>query len=691
MRVTPGGFSGTGSSSPITVSGLTNGTTYAFSLAAVNSYGFSPYSGTVSAAPGLFVEDVFSTWLYTGTGAAQTITNEINLSGKGGLVWIKNRSTTADHGLWDTVRGSSQRLRSNTTGAQGSEPSQVTGFTSSGFSLGADGSSNSPSFNGSTFASWTFRESPSFFDVVTYTGNGNASQTISHNLGVEPGCIIVKRLDATSDWSVYHRGNPSPNSSVLALNTTAAKSTYGSIAIWNPTSTTFTADRDYGNTNSGGGTYVAYLYAHDTSSTGIIQCGTYTGNTAGGATVSLGWEPQWMLIKNVNTGGYNWNVIDNMRAFQTGGGIRSLYPNTSGAEDNFTAQSYIGPTATGFSLGTSSDAGINATGQTYIYVAIRRGPMKTPTLGTSVFAPIARTGTGSQFVSTTNFPIDSIWFGARSQARGALFIDRLRGFGQYLLPRTSDPEGTNAQYVTAMGNTGFTSGNDLYFNDTGQTYVNWAFRRAPGFFDQVCYTSDGQLFAVSNHNLGVQPELIIVKRRNNTGNWAALAKTGSVNWVNGNGGGGFIVNSTAATIQTADYGPYFTSTTAQFGFVGGGSEGMQVAGGTYVAYLFASAPGVSKVGSYTGNGSSQTINCGFTAGARFFLVKRTSATGDWWVWDSARGITAPADPALALNNAAVEVTSTDSVDPTGVGIIVNQDATTNINVNGATYIFLAIA
>jgi hypothetical protein len=118
---------------------------------------------------------------------------------------------------------------------------------------------------------------------------------------------------------------------------------------------------------------------------------------------------------------------------------------------------------------------------------------------------------------------------------------------------------------------------------------------------------------------------------------------------------------------------------------------MQVAGGTYVAYLFASAPGVSKVGSYTGNGSSQTINCGFTAGARFFLVKRTSATGDWWVWDSARGITAPADPALALNNAAVEVTSTDSVDPTGVGIIVNQDATTNINVNGATYIFLAIA
>jgi hypothetical protein len=110
-----------------------------------------------------------------------------------------------------------------------------------------------------------------------------------------------------------------------------------------------------------------------------------------------------------------------------------------------------------------------------------------------------------------------------------------------------------------------------------------------------------------------------------------------------------------------------------------------------VAYLFASCPGVSKVGSYTGNGSSQTIDCGFTGGARFFLVKRTDSTGDWWVYDSARGITAPADPALRLNSTAAEVTSADAVDPTSVGIVVNQEATCNINVSSATYIYLAIA
>jgi hypothetical protein len=77
-------------------------------------------------------------------------------------------------------------------------------------------------------------------------------------------------------------------------------------------------------------------------------------------------------------------------------------------------------------------------------------------------------------------------------------------------------------------------------------------------------------------------------------------------------------------------------------------------GSTYVMYLFASVPGVSKVGTYTGNGSSQTINCAFTTGARFVLIKRTNVAGDWYVWDSARGIVAGNDPYLLLNSAAAE-------------------------------------
>ena len=100
---------------------------------------------------------------------------------------------------------------------------------------------------------------------------------------------------------------------------------------------------------------------------------------------------------------------------------------------------------------------------------------------------------------------------------------------------------------------------------------------------------------------------------------------------------------------------------------------------------------MSKVGSYTGNGTNQTINCGFTAGARFVLIKRTDSTGDWYVWDTARGIVTANDPRLSLNTTAAEVTTDDSVDPASTGFIVNQLASTNINVTSATYIFLAIA
>jgi len=114
-------------------------------------------------------------------------------------------------------------------------------------------------------------------------------------------------------------------------------------------------------------------------------------------------------------------------------------------------------------------------------------------------------------------------------------------------------------------------------------------------------------------------------------------------------------------------------------------------GQTYVAYLFATLAGVSKVFSYTGNGSSQTINCGFTGGSRFVMIKRTDSTGNWYVWDSARGIVAGNDPHLSLNSTAAEVTTDDSVDTDNTGFIVNQVAATNVNVSSATYIGLAIA
>jgi hypothetical protein len=114
-------------------------------------------------------------------------------------------------------------------------------------------------------------------------------------------------------------------------------------------------------------------------------------------------------------------------------------------------------------------------------------------------------------------------------------------------------------------------------------------------------------------------------------------------------------------------------------------------GYNYVAYLFATVAGVSKVGSYTGTAATLQIDCGFTGGARFVLIKRTDSTGDWYVYDTARGIVSGNDSYLLLNSTAAEVTNTDYVDTYSAGFELSSTAPAGLNANGGTYIFLAIA
>ena len=146
----------------------------------------------------LDITDVFSTYLYTGNGSTQTITNGIDLDGEGGLVWIKSRTGTHSHLLFDTERGATKKIRTDTTFVQSNDLDTLTAFNSNGFNLGADTETNT---SGEDIASWTFRKTPKFFDVVTWTGTG-AAMTIDHNLGQVPGMIIVKSTSATYNWAV---------------------------------------------------------------------------------------------------------------------------------------------------------------------------------------------------------------------------------------------------------------------------------------------------------------------------------------------------------------------------------------------------------------------------------------------------------------------------------------------------------
>jgi len=629
---------------------------------------FSTNASQVSTAAN-YIEDVFSTYLYTGTGANRTITNGINLSTNGGLVWMKCRSgASTDHALYDTARGATLDLASNNTTNQVTRVTGLTSFGSTGFSIGSLAKIN---VSAATFASWTFRKQAKFFDVVTYTGTGSA-RTIAHNLGSVPGCIIVKRTDSAGNWQVYHRSLTSASYGIQ-LNLTSAEGIDSS--LWNstaPTSTVFSVGANL-NVNDVGGTYVAYIFAHNaggfglTGNDNVISCGNWTNNSGGRATVSLGYEPQLVLIKPSSTTG-DWQILDNMRGWvgtdatsSQALGAAFLAPNLSNAEANTSFNTNITPN--GFQV---DGAGAS---RTYIYIAIRRGPMKTPTSGTSVFAPNAVADDTGPI--TTNFPVDMFFDLKNTAVSNRNVFDRLRGNGVRLFPNLTDPDDVIGVPAQLQSNTTVSPG---VFGAANA--VIWSFRRAPSFFDEVCYTGTGAA-ATPTHNLTVVPELIIVKRRNVADEWTVRA-AGTT--------GELYLNRTNAQDSSFFYLGAPTSTT--FNLLSGGSQ-INGTGSTYVAYLFATCPGVSKVGSYTGTGATQTINCGFTGGARFVLIKRTDTTGDWYVWDTARGMVAGTDPSLLLNSTAAQVNA-NSVYTTGVGFQIVSTAA-GINASGGSYIFLAIA
>jgi hypothetical protein len=641
-------------------------------------------------SPPIFIEDLFSTYLYTGNGSTQTITNGIDLDGEGGLVWIKVREPNGgeeDHRLYDTARGAGNSLSSNTTGATATQGNSLGAFNSDGFYL--NGLFLGTNGNGYDYASWTFRKQPKFFDIVTYSGNSAAGREIAHNLGSTPGCIIVKRLDSGDNWPVYHRGI---SDSFLKLNTTDANVAANAKYYWGnntifiaPTSTVFTVATD-SSINQTGGTYVAYLFAHDAGgfpvsgggSTNGISCGSFTTDGAGAATVNLGYEPQWLITKSTTNAAGNWRMVDNMRQFNVSSG-RPLYANLSSEEG-----SYVGLAAT--STGFVADFSAN---ETSIYIAIRRGPMKVPTDGTSVFAPVALPSPGpvtNTLLRTTNFPVDFYLAAVRNQTFNKFAVgSRLQGKDAYLSTNLTNQENAYGDLVDNLwdNNTGLAivdTNCSWNGNDVTQTTILEAFRRAPNFFDEVCYTGTGVARTVT-HNLTVSPEMIIVKCRSSVNGYWAVYHSGAPS--------GKLLeldDTSAAFTQSGINTPTSTTFTVQ-----GAGQTFNGSGDTYVSYLFATCPGVSKVGSYTGTGTTLSIDCGFTTGARFVLIKRTDSTGDWYVWDSARGIVAGDDPYLLLNNSNAEVTNTDYIDTANSGFEISSTAPAAINANGGTYIFLAIA
>ena len=609
------------------------------------------------------VTDVFSTFLYNGNGdTGQSIVNEIDLSGEGGLVWLKSRSSSYNHSLYDTERGVKKYLQSQSTSAQTSiyagSNDGLTAFNSNGFTLGANYNNENPP-NAADMVAWTFRKAPKFFDVVTYTNSSGSGMTINHNLGVAPAVVIVKKISGAANWT--YSTNFGGTLIQMELNTTNASSASNGY-VDSVTSTTFTTGSS--GAVSSTGDYVAYLFAHNNSDgefgpsgdQDIIKCGSISGYNG---RAELGFEPQWVLLKATNYGSTNWIILDVMRGWEVGSNNDAhLFANLTNAEADYNGPSFD---ATGFNFGQSGD--------NYIYIAIRRGPLATPTSATNVFAVEANSSTGI----TTGFPVDWRLSKGRNGSAGYT-ASRLTGQTIYNATESNAAQFTSGANFYFDSNTGVVD--DL--NGGSDPYVRYAWKRAPGYFDVVAYTGTGVSGRTVSHSLGVVPEMMWVKRRSGVDNWTIYAGDAT----------SFLRLNTTDQTFTSNLSWNDTAPTASV-FSVGNHNLVNGSGETYIAYLFATVAGVSKVGSYTGDGNTgKQIDCGFSSGARFILIKASSGSGSWLVWDSARGIVSGNDAYLQLNNTDAEVTSGDNVDPYSAGFIVNGPGN---NASGVTYIFYAIA
>jgi hypothetical protein len=632
-----------------------------------------------------YIDDIFSTYLYTGNASDKTITNGIDLSGEGGLVWIKRRNAGSDHALVDTERTASQYLSSNSTaGNVATGPyNNFNSFTSTGFTLKDDNGNDFFNKNNTPYSSFTFRKAPGFFDVVTYTGN-STNRSIAHNLGSTPGMIIVKCLDSSISWQVWHRGlgNGTDNQYDYALNlnsTASAASGLSSIWYQNPTSTHFSVGTNGGG-NADGQEFVAYLFAHDEQSFGedanssVIKCGSYTSNSGGSLEINLGWEPQFLMVKNTARSS-NWAVLDVMRGMDvaTPQDHPVLSANEDYAEQDVDEVCSPTPTSTGFKIAPRSGgyAEYNFGTDEIIYIAIRRSDGyvgKPPELGTGVFSLATGTNnTNPGFVS--GFPVDFSLRRPYASSSSWYAASRLTGTN-YLVTDGSGSEASNSNQTFDFQNGMGKWGGDL------TSWMSWQWKRHAGF-DVVCYKGTGSNQAI-NHSLGRNVEMAWIKRRDGVADWKVYhSGTDSSNPENYN----LTLNSTGGRdySTTRFAAPTSTQFTVKTHATTNGS------GNDYIMMLFASVEGICKVGSYSGQsaGQSQTITTGFQP--RFIIVKSLSASTNWNVYDTTRGWGSGEDKRFELNLNQPQAQTQDVGAPTSTGFTVNGGK--DISQNGQDYVY----
>lgn len=650
-----------------------------------------------------FVEDYFSIDAYAGNGGSQSLATSVDLSG-GGMVWTKARNSSSfNHSVTDS-NSNYYNLDNQNIGGSNS----YTTFTSSGYTMNNSFGNWNASSN--DYISYTFSKQEKFFDMVDYTGNGSEIRDISHSLGCKPAIVFLKRkTEPNGPFTVKalgtETGNYSPNSYYQSiLNSTSpfwSNAGFRQVPM-NDSYVRLDHRPQYGIvSNTSGEEYTLYFFAHDSSDTGLSVGGSYIGNgsTIAGPQIDLGWEPQFVFVKSAGYPAESWHVFDNHRGISRQN-ANDLVINGKPAEADST---FIELLSTGFKTTSNSDQ-VNKNTQTYVYWAIRRGPMREPTSGSQVVESVLRSGTGADATRTaTNFA-DVIMTAnlPGTSASGTRWFDRLRGNYISINSFTSNAETDLSSTPLDAALIGRPNSKDYLLKSNGNVnasgtnnYVDWIWTRRKKVFDVVHYRGNNANRTIP-HSLGAVPQFIITKAQNNT---------------NGNAYGMFIeyVGPLAPSATSTGYGRLDTSDSLQgwqsydmFGDKPTATEfslssyvGLNNAGGYYSAFLWSNLAGVCDIGTYTGVGAgvgSQYIDCGFSSGVRWlFITGKTSTYNRSWVFDTTRGITTAVSPAWAWGDNIAEHTTDDAVDPSNAGFRVISKSTVNVNELNETYYYVAIA
>ena len=328
--------------------------------------------------------DYFNTKLYTGNGSTQSITG---VGFAPDLAWIKRRSSTQKHGLYDAVRGATKVLASDATDAESTHDG-LTSFDSDGYTLGNIGRTNTSSetyvgwnwlgANGTaantdgTISSTVSVNTTSGFSIVSWTGDNSGSATIGHGLGAIPDVVIIKNRTDAANWGVKHSSMTSGHMAVLN-GTDASSDRNGSTngGIGNLTSSTtfgfIGGSAGVPEVNGSSDAMIAYCFAEKK---GFSKFGSYTGNgNADGPFIYTGFKPAFVLQKRSDSTS-NWHIFDNKREPENVMD-KFLAPNDSAAEGTATGFDFL---SNGFKSRTSSFWN-NQSGGTYIYMAFAEQPL----------------------------------------------------------------------------------------------------------------------------------------------------------------------------------------------------------------------------------------------------------------------------------------------------------------------------